>query len=112
MDSLLYSTCKINISEKTIFTGNKRFVLILQLLSNTSGDQLMYIVSGLKPYTNHTLKIGACNTMGCINSTEVYGFTHQAGKGKFLFVPTQVFYANMGKCNLIIILSSLVPMRL
>ncbi|XP_021347323.1 usherin-like [Mizuhopecten yessoensis] len=50
---------------------------IWTLLSNTSGDTMTHVVDQLKAYTNYTFMVGACNSMGCINSTEGYGFTLQ-----------------------------------
>ncbi|XP_060070524.1 usherin-like [Ylistrum balloti] len=55
------------------------------LLSNTSGDTMTHVVDQLKAYTNYTFIVGACNSMGCVNSTEGYGFTLQdapTGMGK------------------------------
>lgn len=36
-----------------------------------------YILTGLSPYSEHTLMTEACNAVGCVNSTESMGMTNQ-----------------------------------
>ena len=43
------------------------------------GDEFHYVLRGLSPYSEHTVIIQACNTVGCVNSTATVGRTQQAG---------------------------------
>jgi usherin len=45
-----------------------------------SPDKMYYILGGLSPYTEHTVIVEACNSVGCVNSTESTGMTNQDSK--------------------------------
>ncbi|XP_053408878.1 usherin-like [Mercenaria mercenaria] len=47
------------------------------LVATQSPDTMYYILGGLSPYTEHTLMVEACNSVGCVNSTESTGYTNQ-----------------------------------
>ncbi|XP_052767673.1 usherin-like isoform X2 [Mya arenaria] len=40
-------------------------------------EKMFYVLSGLSPYSEHTVKTEACNAVGCVNSTESVGRTNQ-----------------------------------
>ena len=48
-----------------------------------------YVLGGLTPYSEHTVKTEACNAVGCVNSTASTGRTNQDSKSEvwrlFLF---------------------------
>ena len=46
-----------------------------------------HTLNGLVPFTNYTFKIGACNSVGCINSSDSYGSTLQASKCRYTVKP-------------------------
>ena len=46
---------------------------------NTTGDVFHYVLRGLSPYSEHTVLVQACNSVGCVNSSTAVGRTQQAG---------------------------------
>ena len=54
-------------------------MFIFQLMHNATGDEFYYILRGLSPYSEHTVLVQACNSVGCVNSTTSIGRTQQAG---------------------------------
>ena len=41
-----------------------------------------YVLGGLTPYSEHTVKTEACNAVGCVNSTASTGRTNQDSKSE------------------------------
>ena len=39
-----------------------------------------FVLGGLSPYSQHTVLVEACNTVGCVNSSSVAGRTQQDSK--------------------------------
>lgn len=63
------------------------------LVATQSPDMMYYILGGLSPYSEHTLMIEACNSVGCVNSTESVGRTNQDSKYSYCY--------NTGTVNLL-----------
>ena len=49
---------------------------VITTLNSTRG----HVVADLASFSNHTFKVEACNSVGCVNSSEITGQTGQAGK--------------------------------
>ena len=54
-------------------------ILTLQVLFTASGADRYYVADGFVPYTLNTFKIEACNSIGCVNSSDAVGRTGEAG---------------------------------
>ncbi|KAH3846711.1 hypothetical protein DPMN_089013 [Dreissena polymorpha] len=48
-----------------------------ELIYDGGADRRFYILGGLAPYSEHTVKMEACNAVGCVNSTETRGRSKQ-----------------------------------
>ncbi|ESO94175.1 hypothetical protein LOTGIDRAFT_118598, partial [Lottia gigantea] len=44
-----------------------------KLVSTSNGSVYSTLIDGLTPYSQHNFKIGACNSVGCVNSTSASG---------------------------------------
>ena len=61
-------------------------------MHNATGEEFHYVLRSLSPYSQHTVKIQACNTVGCVNSTDTTGRTQQAG-GYYVYLDCdEIFY--------------------
>ncbi|XP_064622303.1 usherin-like [Lineus longissimus] len=49
--------------------------IIEENVYTAQGNETFYVVNGFLPYTDHKFKIEACNTAGCVNSTDAIGKT-------------------------------------
>ena len=60
---------------------------LFQVLVIMAPPVVSHTLNGLVPFTNYTFKIGACNSVGCINSSDSYGSTLQASKCSYTVKP-------------------------
>lgn len=47
-------------------------------------ERRYFVLGGLSPYTNHTVRTEACNAVGCVNSTDSTGRSNQDGRTLFI----------------------------